>query len=456
MILCACSSDGESNVEGDHLKIIPECTSMPHGCEEMKWVWAVGMDDFVFPDNIGLPMGGETNRFLVLQMHYYNPELKEGIIDNSGVRVYYTTELLEQEAGVMSVVGAVDQRQHDPLPAGEERVSFAFVTPSTCTQSLWTEPINILGVVHHLHTYGTYQEINIVRDGVNLGNLRPELKYDFMHQGMGEPVPALRQLLPGDQITQTCFWNTTNAQSDVEFGENTQQEMCFAAMYYYPANAYSSSLALMPLWLNSSWCMKPATSEEFQDTNLSLCAQMLYEHVPEFFGFLFPEVESTFDLLTACNGGDSFADLLYSMPYLCPEECQATASCTPEELALHAQGICAASCVESAGVTAYPDLNDTEPFEYGNWACPQNYYDAPSMPDAPACQPMGASSINSVKVNDIVLLPVPEASSGNAKDNTGTAPSTDEALENSAENKVQFLYAFLSLCSVAVMAFMTV
>jgi hypothetical protein len=144
------------------------------------------------------------------------------------------------------------------------------------------------------------------------------------------------------------------------------------------------------------------------------------------------------------------------MPYLCPEECQATASCTPEELALHAQGICAASCVESAGVTAYPDLNDTEPFEYGNWACPQNYYDAPSMPDASACQPMGASSINSVKVNDIVLLPVPEASSGNAKDNTGTAPSTDEALENSAENKVQFLYAFLSLCSVAVMAFMTV
>lgn len=101
------------------------------------------------------------------------------------------------------------------MPAGEERVSFAFVTPSTCTQSLWTEPINILGVVHHLHTYGTYQETNIVRDGVNLGNLRPELKYDFMHQGMGEPIPALRQLLPGDQITQTCFWNTTNAQSDV-------------------------------------------------------------------------------------------------------------------------------------------------------------------------------------------------------------------------------------------------
>jgi len=89
------------------------------------------------------------NRFLVLQMHYYNPTLDEGIVDSSGVKFYYTTDLQEEEAGVMQLVGATNPWQgRDPLPTGKESVSVSFTTPSECTQNAWTQPLNILGIGH--------------------------------------------------------------------------------------------------------------------------------------------------------------------------------------------------------------------------------------------------------------------------------------------------------------------
>ncbi|KAL7516290.1 hypothetical protein ACHAWX_001320 [Stephanocyclus meneghinianus] len=430
MILYACSSNDSSNDATSHLTVVPECTSMPAGCQEMKWPWAVGARDTVFPDNVGLPIGGEMNRFLLLQMHYYNPSLKEGIKDSSGVRVYYTTDLLEQEAGVMSLVAGVDNWQRSPLPAGEERVSISFTTPSECTRNAWNETLNILGVGHHMHRYGTYMEINIVRDGVNLGILRPESHYDFLHQAFDEPVPSIRQLLPGDQITQTCVYDTTAAQGEfVNFGETTQDEMCYSPIYYYPRQHSTDSFGAMRPWLNSSWCLEPAISEGFQESNLSLCAQKMYENIPLFYGFD-SEVESTFDQLTACNGGDAFQDLFIELPDLCPI-CQTTGNCTSEEVVLHAQDLCAALCDEVVGLSLYPDLNRTEPYEYGNWGCNPLYYREPTVPEAPVCQTKGVASFDSIEVNDIVLADIP-----------GNAP-TEGNLESSSCNKAVVFDSFI-------------
>ena len=41
----------------EHLQIIPECESMPEGCYEIKWPWAVGSEEIVFPEDVGLPIG---------------------------------------------------------------------------------------------------------------------------------------------------------------------------------------------------------------------------------------------------------------------------------------------------------------------------------------------------------------------------------------------------------------
>lgn len=108
MILYACDAESATGVE--HLQVLPECASMPEGCLEMKWVWAVGGKDAIFPEGVGLPVGGNS-RFLVLQMHYYNPSLDQGVVDNSGVEVFYTSDLKKQEVGVLQLVGATNQWQ---------------------------------------------------------------------------------------------------------------------------------------------------------------------------------------------------------------------------------------------------------------------------------------------------------------------------------------------------------
>jgi hypothetical protein len=253
-----------------------------------------------------------------------------------------------------------------------------------------------------------------------------------MHQSLANPIPALSQLLPGDQITQICHYDTTNADGEfVEFGDATTQEMCYTPIYYYP-KIESEWFGSMPLWLNSTWCLSPATTSEFQDSDLSLCAQVMYENVPLFFGFQH-EVQSTFDLLAACNGGDAFQDLFDDLPHLCPD-CRATASCTAEELAIHAQGLCSELCPTQAGVSLYPDLSSTEPYNYGNFGCNQSYYHEPSIPSAPTCERKGVSSIDSIEVNDIVLMDytvVPIEETGTNKDEVNVPTGNDNENEPS-------------------------
>lgn len=460
MILYACDADIESV---EHLQVIPECTSMPEGCLEMKWPWAVGGKDFVFPVNVGLPVDGGGSRFLILQTHYYNPSLDEGVVDDSGVKIYFTTEPKEQEAAVLTLVGAVNSWQRGPLPAGRERVSISFATPSECTQN-WTEPLNILGVGHHEHIRGVRQEINIVRDGVNLGNIRPEVYYDFKHQSMGAPVPALRQLLPGDQITQICDYDTSSDTEDVEFGEYTHQEMCYTAIYYYPRQE-TNEFGAMPVWFDASICSQPANTTDFQALDLSLCAESVYSNVPAFFGFE-DQVQESFDLLTVCNNAALFGELLTEIPYLCPETGCAAEICTAEEIAMYAAGMCNNFC-KDVGVSQYPNVSDTEPYEYGNWACNPSYYPNPSIPDAPECQAKGIDSLESIKVGDIVLKDVSTATATTDDSNDATSdettdtdstgeveadPTETENNDNSSSSKIPLVPASILMFSPIIIA----
>jgi hypothetical protein len=130
----------------------------------------------------------------------------------------------------------------------------------------------------------------------------------------------------------------------------------------------------------------------------------LYSNVQAFYNFndTIPEYANRqFDLMNVCSGGDTYQDLLLVMPYLCPE-CQANFSCHQEDLVIRATEICTSICNE-VNLTLYPDLNDTEPYEYGNAACDPQYFPIPSIPEAPACVAKGVSSIDTIEVSGIAL-----------------------------------------------------
>lgn len=64
----------------------------------------MGADAFVYPEDAGLSIGGTNfNRYVMLEVHYNNPELQENVIDSSGIQFYLTKSLRKYDAGVMEL-----------------------------------------------------------------------------------------------------------------------------------------------------------------------------------------------------------------------------------------------------------------------------------------------------------------------------------------------------------------
>ncbi|CAB9498423.1 DBH-like monooxygenase protein 1 [Seminavis robusta] len=379
-----------------HLQIVPECESMPPNCWEMKYGWAVGGQDIILPDDVGIPFG-EGKRWLALQVHYYNPNLDEGVTDSSGVRVYISPEVRSQDAAIMEFDSGTVAYQRPPMPMGVANYELPpFVVPSSCTSSVWNQPLNILGVFHHLHRLGRQMELVVERDGQNLGPLRKEFGYDFNHQTIEES--PFKELLPGDQIVVKCSYDTTSATKNVSFGELTQDEMCYGGVLYYPRQQ-DDLFHYYPPQANPSSCSAPGTGEW---ANVSRCAQAFSESVPKFFDY---EMPFDFDAVTMCNADWFESEVGWFFDDICPT-CQATQNCTVEEVATHAQeDFCVRWCSENANLSLYPDLSRTDPHDTGAWGCPNELFKAPVPLDPPVCETIGDLS-----------LEIPESAAGNRTD----------------------------------------
>jgi len=365
MILYACDADSDTTKAEDlaHLQVIPECQSMPQGCTVMKWPWAVGVEESRLPDHVGLPLGDEGQTWLVLQMHFYNPNLDTGIVDNSGMRAFYETENLRpQEAGMMQLVGGVSQFQRPTgIPAGQSNYEITpFVIPPTCTE--WPEPLHILGVAHHMHMSGKHMEINVERNGTTLGSLRHEKHYDFMHQSAEES--PISMLYPGDQLFMHCSYDTSDLTEDISFGDYSQQEMCYAVVVYWPRQP-SDTLSYLPVGFNATTCLVPGADEQEDDvavvtrrfSSVSQCAKDYYQRGTRFFDKNFD-----FDALTMCNS-PLFEQFESSLPGACPP-CYLYQNCTAELVLEHGQNVvCAEKCGYEAGVTVWPNVSSTTPWD---------------------------------------------------------------------------------------------
>jgi len=408
MILYSCDAEALGGSEQHH-DLILECESMPPGCQNMKWPWAVGSEPIVLPPHVGIPFGEQGQRFLVLQTHYYNPTLDTGIVDSSGVRVFYTTDLREQEAGVITLNSGTGNFQRPPIPVGmaDYPLSPTFVYPSACTQNTWQEPLNILGVGHHMHLSGKRMEIAVERDGSYLGLLRNEHHYDFNHQSAEEPL--IQRLYPGDQLTLQCWYDTTGRSEETSFGDLTQNEMCFAVMLYYPRQTVQD-FGYLPLFFDPAQCLEPASdppagSEDIFE-GVSACAQNYYEDMRSFFnmnmmGMAYNE-SSAMDAVSICNSDEYVNDIMPVLPLTCPG-CYQNKDCTISDIVQYGQtAVCPFRCANDAGVSVWPNLDRTEAFDQQVYGCISaessgdsmegfNIYPftTPQLLEAPACEAVG-------------------------------------------------------------------
>jgi len=115
---------------------------------EMTYVWAPGEKGIAFPDFLGMPLfGSDGFQAFEIQIHYNNPTIVEGVVDNSGVRFYWTSEQREQQVGIMNVGDPTVGVYGTPIGAGLSMHQFE--CPGSCS-SLANQEVTVLREYLHV------------------------------------------------------------------------------------------------------------------------------------------------------------------------------------------------------------------------------------------------------------------------------------------------------------------
>ncbi|XP_077994651.1 DBH-like monooxygenase protein 1 homolog [Glandiceps talaboti] len=206
-------------------------------CSSVVMGWAIGGGIFHFPDNTGLSLGVEGDpTFLMVEMHYDNPDRLEGLVDNSGIRMHYTSNLRQYDSGAL-VTGQLNTMFH-AIPPGAEEFSYkSYCSEELTTAGLYDESddatdVTVFGVTLHMHLLGRQMKVTHMRDGKEI-NVVEDKHYDFNYQ----EIRRLHQeivIKPGDELITECVFDSTSRQAVTYNGFGTDEEMCQAFLYTYP------------------------------------------------------------------------------------------------------------------------------------------------------------------------------------------------------------------------------
>ncbi|MEM9489587.1 MAG: hypothetical protein AAGC55_10610 [Myxococcota bacterium] len=183
-----------------------------------RMIYSAGINtnDIALPD--GVAMRVRAGQQLLLHLHLYNVT-DAPLSGESAVKVATTTAAEIRHEAETVLMGNLFSLLIPPGPSTQV---------GSCTMS---DDVELFMVYPHMHQLGTRMRVMAERsDGSE------ELLYDapfaFEEQSISPIDPiALRQ---GERIIVYCSYNNTTGET-VYYGDSSDQEMCFAGMYRYPA-----------------------------------------------------------------------------------------------------------------------------------------------------------------------------------------------------------------------------
>ncbi|XP_064084123.1 DBH-like monooxygenase protein 1, partial [Macrobrachium nipponense] len=202
-------------------------------CSSLMVGWAVGGEGTFTPEHVGFPLGEEHGgaTYFMMELHYENPNLRKGIVDNSGLRIYYTEKLREHDAGIMILGLNVSPMQI--IPPGQHWLSIGHCSSDCTGQHLPGKGVNVFGALLHTHTLGRNMTLRHIRGHKELPVIMQDLNYDFNFQETRNLKEEL-VVLPGDSLIVECGLDSTSRSGPTFGGFGTYQEMCHSILYYYP------------------------------------------------------------------------------------------------------------------------------------------------------------------------------------------------------------------------------
>ncbi|XP_064083982.1 MOXD1 homolog 1-like [Macrobrachium nipponense] len=167
----------------------------------------------------------------MMELHYENPNLRKGIVDNSGLRIYYTEKLREHDAGMMILGLNVSPMQI--IPPGQHWLSIGHCSSDCTGQHLPEKGVNVFGAFLHAHALGRNMTLRHIRGHKELPVVMQDLNYDFNFQETRNLKEEL-VVLPGDSLIVECGLDSTSRSGPTFGGFGAYQEMCHSILYYYP------------------------------------------------------------------------------------------------------------------------------------------------------------------------------------------------------------------------------
>ncbi|CAB0007638.1 unnamed protein product, partial [Nesidiocoris tenuis] len=202
-------------------------------CSKVITAWAMGATPFIYPKEAGLPIGGpDYTMYAMLEIHYNNPSMSADWVDSSGFKIFLTSDLRPNDAGVIEL--GLEYVDKMAIPPQQKLFPLSGYCISECTNSAFPQDgITVFGSQLHTHLTGVMLETRHIRNGVEL----PRLNYDYHYSPHFQEIRLLKKeitVLPGDALITTCYYNTMDRVNVTLGGFATTDEMCVDYIYYYP------------------------------------------------------------------------------------------------------------------------------------------------------------------------------------------------------------------------------
>ncbi|XP_073529316.1 DBH-like monooxygenase protein 1 isoform X1 [Phyllobates terribilis] len=237
ILLYECDREAGDNVlEYGHECYHPNMPDVFLTCETVLYAWAIGGEGFTYPPHVGLSIGTPTDpKYVLMEVHYDNPQQKEGFIDSSGIKLYYTPHTRKYDAGVLEA--GIWVSLYHMIPPGMP----AFSSEGHCTMECLEEALNheqpdgihIFAVLLHAHQAGQVLRARHFRKGEEQKLLAYDNEFDFNFQEF-QYLEEERIILPGDHLITECQYNTKGRSTMTWGGLSTRDEMCLSYLIYYP------------------------------------------------------------------------------------------------------------------------------------------------------------------------------------------------------------------------------
>jgi len=187
---------------------------------EMLFASGVGTDDLVFPD--GVAMKVDAGQTLNLNLHLFNTGTSP-LSGTSGIDVRTIAEADVTDEAEMVFTGQASFE----IPG--ETGATPYVVTGGCS---FPRDATLLAYWPHMHQYGVHQKVTMTIGGAE--QVVHDAAYSFFEQ-KNYPVEPL-EIREGDSIEVECSYENHTG-SPVEFGDSSEQEMCFTGFYRYPKQA---------------------------------------------------------------------------------------------------------------------------------------------------------------------------------------------------------------------------